>query len=158
MKYKYISIVSLPNLSSLAIFLLLSLDACSSSVTQLGDMMALVLRRPPTDYLHYGNWCGVGGDGASLDAIDSCCRAHDTCYAKGTHHSCPKTTGTDGQWVATTGRQQQQHNDNKNGDLVLSANVFMDDYEWGVLPEIGSGGQRIGQVVCGECDGKTTGA
>lgn len=28
----------------------------------------------------YGNWCGKGGDGETLDAYDACCKVHDECY------------------------------------------------------------------------------
>merc|ERR1712059_139805 len=28
----------------------------------------------------YGNWCGLGGAGATIDKKDKCCKAHDQCY------------------------------------------------------------------------------
>lgn len=30
----------------------------------------------------YGNWCGKGGSGATLDSIDECCKTHDECYTE----------------------------------------------------------------------------
>ncbi|XP_059823464.1 acidic phospholipase A2 E-like isoform X2 [Hypanus sabinus] len=34
------------------------------------------------DYLDYGCYCGIGGQGQPLDGIDGCCRLHDICYGK----------------------------------------------------------------------------
>ncbi|CAJ0604856.1 unnamed protein product [Cylicocyclus nassatus] len=33
-----------------------------------------------TRYNHYGCWCGKGGSGTPIDAIDRCCMHHDKCY------------------------------------------------------------------------------
>jgi hypothetical protein len=31
---------------------------------------------------NYGNWCGKGGSGKTMDKLDECCKAHDECYDK----------------------------------------------------------------------------
>lgn len=126
------------NRPTLAIFLL-SLHAAHASYTQLGTMMSLVLRRPPTDYLNYGNWCGVGGDGTVMDAIDACCRSHDMCYAQRTHQSCPKASSS----------KQRPAAAEYNGDLVLSPGVFMVHYAWGVEKAEEGDSDPMAQIVCG---------
>jgi len=43
------------------------------------------------DFENYGNWCGVGGSGGCVDAIDDCCYTHDKCWyavKKDHKHNC----------------------------------------------------------------------
>ncbi len=30
----------------------------------------------------YGNWCGLGGRGRAIDALDAACKAHDRCFER----------------------------------------------------------------------------
>ncbi|VDP33651.1 unnamed protein product [Soboliphyme baturini] len=39
-----------------------------------------VTGRNALDYNGYGCWCGMGGHGTPVDAIDRCCQQHDHCY------------------------------------------------------------------------------
>ncbi|MGE5627797.1 MAG: hypothetical protein ACM3X7_06735 [Solirubrobacterales bacterium] len=38
----------------------------------------------------YGNWCGPGcsGPGAPISPVDTCCKAHDNCYASRGYFAC----------------------------------------------------------------------
>ncbi|XP_052236839.1 basic phospholipase A2 Drk-b2-like isoform X5 [Dreissena polymorpha] len=47
---------------------------------EFGEMILLTTSRNPMDFNGYGNWCGYGGSGDTADAIDECCKTHDTCY------------------------------------------------------------------------------
>ena len=52
------------------------------AVVGCGVMINKVTGRNPFDFCGYGNYCGKGGSGTPVDAIDRCCKAHDECYAK----------------------------------------------------------------------------
>ncbi|XP_078523795.1 phospholipase A2, minor isoenzyme-like [Lissotriton helveticus] len=44
---------------------------------------------PLLDYNDYGCYCGLGGEGTPLDALDRCCEVHDSCYRQAKKHpSC----------------------------------------------------------------------
>ncbi|XP_048578859.1 acidic phospholipase A2 E-like isoform X2 [Nematostella vectensis] len=50
------------------------------NVAQFGLMIKCTTGRSAFDYNGYGCWCGKGGSGRAVDAIDRCCLAHDRCY------------------------------------------------------------------------------
>ncbi|BFZ13247.1 hypothetical protein BsWGS_16286 [Bradybaena similaris] len=47
---------------------------------QLCDVITVYTGRSCWDYNSYGNWCGLGGSGTPVDAVDTCCQRHDQCY------------------------------------------------------------------------------
>lgn len=49
-------------------------------LTQFSQMIYSTTGRDPFDFSDYGNWCGLGGNGSVVDAIDECCFHHDNCY------------------------------------------------------------------------------
>ncbi|BFZ19636.1 hypothetical protein BsWGS_22674 [Bradybaena similaris] len=50
-------------------------------VLQLCELVSVHTNRPCFDYNNYGCFCGLGNaDSPPVDAVDSCCRAHDQCY------------------------------------------------------------------------------
>ncbi|XP_045212519.1 phospholipase A2 SSD387-like isoform X2 [Mercenaria mercenaria] len=55
---------------------------------EFGEMILLTTDRNPMDYNGYGNWCGLGGSGKTIDVIDECCKVHDKCYLKLNHGDC----------------------------------------------------------------------
>ncbi|XP_013415886.1 basic phospholipase A2 caudoxin-like [Lingula anatina] len=55
---------------------------------EFGVMITLLTGRGALDYDEYGNWCGPGGDGETVDDIDECCKSHDNCYERIGHNEC----------------------------------------------------------------------
>ncbi|XP_070541851.1 phospholipase A2 AP-PLA2-II-like [Ptychodera flava] len=54
------------------------------NLVQLGDMVKCTtnkgILKSAFKYNRYGCWCGFGGKGVPVDAIDRCCKDHDLCY------------------------------------------------------------------------------
>lgn len=50
------------------------------SLWTFGTMIYQMTGRFPLDFNGYGNFCGYGGAGEPVDAIDRCCYNHDNCY------------------------------------------------------------------------------
>ncbi|XP_013093931.2 acidic phospholipase A2 E-like [Biomphalaria glabrata] len=46
--------------------------------------------RSALDYNNYGCYCGAGGGGRIMDAVDRCCYAHDRCY-ESVYNSCRRS-------------------------------------------------------------------
>ncbi|XP_013790426.1 acidic phospholipase A2 PLA-2-like [Limulus polyphemus] len=72
----------------LSVVFVLSLCSCEGLVSgrvkrhllELGSMVEWTTGRNSYFYAFYGHWCGIGGKGNPVDAIDRCCMAHDKCY------------------------------------------------------------------------------
>lgn len=41
-----------------------------ATLIDLGNMLRLMTDRNPLDFVNYGNWCGLGGSGYTVDEID----------------------------------------------------------------------------------------
>ncbi|XP_070575401.1 acidic phospholipase A2 PA-3-like [Ptychodera flava] len=62
----------------------------TANVMQFGAMIFCATGRNPLDYNGYGCYCGFGGGGKAVDAVDSCCEVHDNCYGDAIKESgCP---------------------------------------------------------------------
>ncbi|RNA35917.1 basic phospholipase A2 Ts-G6D49-like isoform X1 [Brachionus plicatilis] len=52
----------------------------SRNLLQFKSMVEYLTERSAFDFDGYGNYCGMGGKGDPVDAIDNCCKNHDQCY------------------------------------------------------------------------------
>ncbi|KAB1268750.1 Calcium-dependent phospholipase A2 [Camelus dromedarius] len=67
----------------LAWFLACSVPAVPGSLLDLSSMIEDVTGKPALEsFGFYGCYCGWGGKGTPVDAIDWCCWWHDVCYAE----------------------------------------------------------------------------
>lgn len=57
-------------------------------LAEFGRMILAVTGKFPTNFNNYGNHCGFGGHGTSVDPLDECCKAHDECYGKAGKAKC----------------------------------------------------------------------
>ncbi|MFH4975659.1 hypothetical protein AB6A40_002368 [Gnathostoma spinigerum] len=63
-----------------------------SALWNLQEMTECVLHYSALVYNNYGCWCGPGGSGKPMDAIDRCCMHHDKCYDEAVNkHDCIDT-------------------------------------------------------------------
>ncbi|XP_020624243.1 neutral phospholipase A2 3-like [Orbicella faveolata] len=50
------------------------------SLLQFYQMISCATNNDPLKYNFYGCYCGLGGKGTPVDALDRCCEKHDACY------------------------------------------------------------------------------
>jgi secretory phospholipase A2 len=50
------------------------------SLIEFSNMIGKVTGRNSFSFCGYGKFCGSGGKGHPVDAIDRCCQVHDDCY------------------------------------------------------------------------------
>ncbi|XP_074868436.1 phospholipase A2 [Carettochelys insculpta] len=75
------------------LILLVSVGAASATTTpwalwQFRDMIKCTIptSNPLLDFNNYGCYCGFGGSGTPVDALDRCCQVHDHCYSQAKQH------------------------------------------------------------------------
>uniref|UniRef100_A0A482Z8K9 Phospholipase A2 n=1 Tax=Latrodectus hasselti TaxID=256736 RepID=A0A482Z8K9_LATHA len=58
------------------------------SLVKLKSMLETLTDYHATDFVNYGNYCGLGGSGDPVDPLDGCCQSHDYCYAEVQKNVC----------------------------------------------------------------------
>ncbi|CAF0840714.1 unnamed protein product [Brachionus calyciflorus] len=58
------------------------------NLIQFKRMVEYMTGRNALDFDSYGNYCGMGGSGTPVDAIDNCCKNHDECYENASSLTC----------------------------------------------------------------------
>lgn len=69
-------------------FCLVSSNPTSRNLLQFKAMVEYMTGRSAFDFDGYGNYCGMGGKGDPVDAIDNCCKNHDKCYSNTSNLFC----------------------------------------------------------------------
>lgn len=78
-----------PQTPAATLLLLTALLAAATAPRPAAAARALQQSRPAIPLPMYGAWCGPGHSGGkAIDAIDSCCQAHDNCYDKSGYFDC----------------------------------------------------------------------
>ncbi|KAI8746698.1 basic phospholipase A2 [Biomphalaria glabrata] len=54
----------------------------SRGLLTLDEVITTYTGRSSLDYNEYGCYCGLGGGGTPVDAVDRCCQTHDRCYGE----------------------------------------------------------------------------
>nr|ADF50038.1 beta-bungarotoxin a chain isoform 1 [Bungarus flaviceps] len=62
----------------------------SLNLIQFKDMIRCTIpcERTWGEYADYGCYCGKGGSGRPVDALDRCCYVHDNCYGEAQKRNC----------------------------------------------------------------------
>ncbi|KAH9489851.1 hypothetical protein Btru_037303 [Bulinus truncatus] len=58
----------------------LTYQASPRGLLTLDEVIKAYTGRSSLDYNGYGCYCGLGGQGTPVDAVDRCCQRHDSCY------------------------------------------------------------------------------
>ncbi|XP_036356061.1 basic phospholipase A2 RVV-VD [Octopus sinensis] len=84
------------NMNPLYCLMLVSLTLCAAgshsihkrSIARFREMVENLTGMHALKFNEYGRWCGLGGSGTPVDAIDRCCQKHDYCYESVTADQC----------------------------------------------------------------------